>query len=55
LDADASTRGMTSSGIYVINPPWQLMETMTALLPKLVKVLGENAGAFYRADTLVAQ
>lgn len=55
LDADSSTRGMTSSGMFIINPPWQLMETMTVLLPKLVKALGENTGAFYRADILVAQ
>lgn len=47
--------GMTSSGMIVINPPWQLMATMQALLPKLCETLAADKGAFYKADVLVAE
>lgn len=52
---DTDERGMTSSGMIVINPPWQLMTTMQALLPKLVTTLAESDGAFYKCDVLVAE
>ncbi|KKN25899.1 hypothetical protein LCGC14_0880100 [marine sediment metagenome] len=55
LSADTAERGMTSSGMIVINPPWQLMDTMSSLLPQIVKVLGESKEAFYRAEVLVEQ
>lgn len=53
--ADSQESGMTSSGMFVINPPWQLMATMKALLPKLTKALAVDDGAFYKADILVAE
>ncbi|HSG92118.1 MAG TPA: 23S rRNA (adenine(2030)-N(6))-methyltransferase RlmJ, partial [Methylotenera sp.] len=52
---DNNVRGMTSSGMMVINPPWQLMTTMQTLLPKLSKALALDNGAFYKADVLVAE
>lgn len=52
---DDDSPGMTSSGMIVINPPWQLMATMQALLPKLCKTLAADNGAFYKADVLVAE
>ncbi len=52
---DKNARGMTSSGMIVVNPPWQLMATMQALLPKLSKALALDSGAFYKADVLVAE
>lgn len=52
---DNNARGMTSSGMMVINPPWQLMATMQTLLPKLSKALALDNGAFYKADVLVAE
>ncbi|PKH23794.1 23S rRNA (adenine(2030)-N(6))-methyltransferase RlmJ [Enterobacterales bacterium CwR94] len=36
---DSDQRGMTASGMIVINPPWKLEQQMTALLPWLHKVL----------------
>ncbi|HET8807391.1 MAG TPA: 23S rRNA (adenine(2030)-N(6))-methyltransferase RlmJ, partial [Methylophaga sp.] len=39
---DSNARGMTSSGMIVINPPWQLMVTMQTLLPKLCKALATD-------------
>ena len=42
VTADSSERGMTASGMFVINPPWTLMEKISAVLPRLAKVLGDN-------------
>ncbi|MDT8311525.1 MAG: 23S rRNA (adenine(2030)-N(6))-methyltransferase RlmJ [Methylophaga sp.] len=47
--------GMTSSGMIVINPTWQLMATMQALLPKLCKTLATDNDAFFKADVLVTE
>jgi len=55
LEADSQERGMTASGMLVINPPWTLFEHMNSLLPELVKALDEGNGAFYRCDILVAE
>ena len=55
LTADSEQRGMTASGMIVINPPWTLMAKMSQLLPRLVDTLGEDEGAFYKADVLVGE
>ncbi len=55
LAADSHGHGMTATGMIVINPPWGLMDKMSAVLPKLVDVLGESDEAFYKADVLVAE
>ena len=55
LTADTAARGLTAAGLIVINPPWTLMERMTALLPRLVAALGRDDGAFFKADTLVEE
>ena len=36
---DSDQRGMTASGMAVINPPWTLENQMKAMLPYLVKIL----------------
>ena len=36
---DSDQRGMTASGMAVINPPWTLENQMKAILPYLVKTL----------------
>ncbi|WP_439294689.1 23S rRNA (adenine(2030)-N(6))-methyltransferase RlmJ [Lonepinella sp. BR2882] len=44
---DSDQRGMTASGMIVINPPWQLESQMKQLLPYLVKTLvPENTGSW---------
>lgn len=53
LSPDTEGRGMTSSGMIVINPPWGLFEKMSNLLPKLAKVIDEGEGAVYQCDVLV--
>jgi 23S rRNA (adenine2030-N6)-methyltransferase len=55
LTADTAARGLTAAGVVVVNPPWTLMENMTALLPRLVATLGRDDSAFFRADTLVEE
>lgn len=52
---DDDSPGMTSSGMMVVSPPWQLMQTMQALLPKLSDRLAKNNGAFFKADMLVGE
>lgn len=52
---DESKRGMTASGMIVINPPWNLAKTMQTALPWLANVLGESGKGTYRIETLVAQ
>lgn len=54
LSADTEGRGMTSSGMIVINPPWTLMATMQALLPKLANQLAGKQGV-WRCDELVGE
>jgi 23S rRNA (adenine2030-N6)-methyltransferase len=38
-------RGMSGSGLVVLNPPWQLKEMLDELLPWLTSALGEDEGA----------
>lgn len=49
---DNEERGMTSSGMIVINPPWTLHKKMSILLPKLAKALAGDEGV-YKCDVLV--
>jgi 23S rRNA (adenine2030-N6)-methyltransferase len=43
--------GMHGSGMFVVNPPWTLAETLAEVLPYLVTALGLDAGAGYRLDS----
>lgn len=52
---DESKRGMTASGMIVINPPWNLAKTMQIALPWLAQCLGENNKGTYRFETLAAE
>lgn len=42
LSADSHGHGMSSSGMMVINAPWNLFETMQALLPRLASTLSDE-------------
>ena len=46
LSADTEGRGMTSSGMIVINPPWTLKNKMDELLPQLAERLGGEQGVW---------
>lgn len=44
--ADTEGRGMTGSGMLVVNPPWKLGEQMRHALPWLVSHLADDGGSF---------
>ncbi|OHD17869.1 MAG: hypothetical protein A2Y38_06075 [Spirochaetes bacterium GWB1_59_5] len=44
-------RGMSGSGLVVLNPPWQLKEMLDELLPWLTRALGEGEGAGWTMST----
>jgi 23S rRNA (adenine2030-N6)-methyltransferase len=52
IAADSNERGMTSAGMFVINPPWKLSDKMSVVLPKLSKILSQGDGHFYKCDTI---
>ncbi|NPA72787.1 MAG: 23S rRNA (adenine(2030)-N(6))-methyltransferase RlmJ [Gammaproteobacteria bacterium] len=54
LETDTSGRGMTSSGMIFINPPWTLWKAMEESLPFLAKQLGGKKGV-YKMTQLVAE
>jgi 23S rRNA (adenine2030-N6)-methyltransferase len=51
---DGRGRGLTGSGMIVINPPWQLREDLEATLPWLARTLARADAAPPRVATLVA-
>ncbi|MEH6558381.1 MAG: 23S rRNA (adenine(2030)-N(6))-methyltransferase RlmJ [Oceanicoccus sp.] len=55
LSPDTKERGMTSSGVFVVNPPWTLFEKMSTILPRLAKTLGNTNDKFYKCDILSAE
>ena len=52
LSQDSSQRGMSSSGMIVINPPWTLFDKMEKLLPKFVETLSIKDEGFFRCKIL---
>jgi len=55
IKEDSAERGMTSSGMIVVNPPWTLFDKMKALLPKLAKTLGESDKLIYRCEVIAGE
>jgi 23S rRNA (adenine2030-N6)-methyltransferase len=43
--------GLTSSGMYIINPPWVLEAMLNEVMPYLVKVLGKDSSAKFTLET----
>jgi 23S rRNA (adenine2030-N6)-methyltransferase len=41
--------GLTGSGMFVVNPPWQLDDDLAAALPWLTQRLAVDDGATYRS------
>ena len=39
--------GMHGSGLFILNPPWTLLSTLQQVMPYLVDVLAQDAGATY--------
>ena len=55
IEPDKEERGMTPSGMIVINPPWTLKKEMQHSLPFLAETLGLNGEGSYRIETLVSE
>jgi 23S rRNA (adenine2030-N6)-methyltransferase len=46
--------GMYGSGLFVLNPPWTLHDTLAGALPFLAEALGEGAGAGFTLEQQTA-
>lgn len=46
VSPDTNERGMTASGMIVINPPWKLENQMNEILPLLKKAIAPSTGHF---------
>lgn len=55
ITADTDQRGMTGSGMILINPPWTLRETLTPALEFLANHLSPDQQGHYRIETLAAE
>lgn len=42
--------GMHGSGLFIVNPPWQLAEQLQTLMPWLVEALRQDDGAGYQLE-----
>ena len=57
LDAELAVRalpadgiGLYGSGMFIVNPPWKLSDEIRALMPWLVRTLGQDEHARHRID-----
>ena len=53
ISDDSNNRGMTSSGMIVINPPWKLYEKMSQLLPKIASEITQVNRPIYKCEIIV--
>jgi 23S rRNA (adenine2030-N6)-methyltransferase len=54
VHADNDEYGMTGSGLFIVNPPWQLAKQMEEVLPYLVTTLG-NKDSFFTLEQLISE
>ncbi|KHT62475.1 ribosomal RNA large subunit methyltransferase J [Photobacterium gaetbulicola] len=54
VEPDTEERGMTASGMIVINPPWKLEGQMQAILPWLKEAIAPNHG-HYKVEWIVPE
>ncbi|MFC0180677.1 23S rRNA (adenine(2030)-N(6))-methyltransferase RlmJ [Thorsellia kenyensis] len=52
---DSDKRGMSASGMIVINPPWKLENQMKEILPWLTKVLAPDGHGHFSVEWLVPE
>lgn len=52
--ADTEEYGMTGTGLYIVNPPWQLADQLNEILPYLKDKLGTSETS-YTLEQLVAE
>ncbi len=51
-EPDADGFGMHGSGLFIVNPPWMLRKTLQEVMPYLVSVLGQGAGAGFTLENI---
>lgn len=44
ISDDSEEKGMTGSGMIIVNPPWTLKASAESVLPKLANILSEQSG-----------
>jgi 23S rRNA (adenine2030-N6)-methyltransferase len=54
LEDDTEEYGMTGTGLFVVNPPWQLSQQLEEILPYMKTKLGDN-GSSYTLKQLIAE
>jgi len=54
LSADSNEYGMTGTGLFIVNPPWQLAKQMAEVLPYLQEKLGD-ADSSYSIELLLEE
>lgn len=55
VGADSDDHGMTGSGLFVINPPWTLLGTMSTVLPDLARVLARDPHFSCACDVIAGE
>lgn len=50
-EPDNDGYGMHGSGLFIVNPPWMLRNTLKEVMPYLVTVLGQGAGAGFTLES----
>lgn len=53
-EKDTDEYGMTGTGLFIVNPPWQLKQQMQSILPYLKQKLG-NANSTYQVSQLIEE
>lgn len=46
LENDTEEYGMTGTGLFIVNPPWQLSQQLEEILPYMKAKLGNNDTSF---------
>jgi 23S rRNA (adenine2030-N6)-methyltransferase len=54
LEADTETYGMTGTGLFIVNPPWELSAQLNEILPYLTTKLG-NQSTTYTVNQLIEE
>ena len=54
LTEDSDEYGMTGTGLFIINPPWQLADQFSEILPYLKNKLGSEASSYF-LNQLIAE